>query len=391
MRYALLLLLLVAACTEDGPVTGPSESPPSMKAAIAPPASLVTIADSAGSLALWPYTGADFSGSPQDPINVVFAGRADPRAIRSALFALSGDRTAAGLPDVPPFNCRWRDAIGDLQTGYNGAAGWVGSAIQLACGDFGPIRIHLRLFEAGALTMGNAHFELLIPGTTDHQVLSWELAEQLVTVDMVRSGLLAAAPGSTGLINAAPGFRQIPAQIYNLLPVELKSVIGGPPGSVGAPVDIATDGSATRFEVGGVASPAAGTEQRFVVMFDQVIPRPFCASGPADFLHVQGPVELHKTVRIDPAGALTSEFLASGRLQLTPVDPSTGTPSGEPYEAEVKDHQVTRFDGSGGQVNGVATQMELPQDVAGRGRKSVRLKVGAGGGTSFDQDIRCHP
>ena len=391
MRPALpMLLLLALACNDDGTTTGPS-LPASTNVAAAPPASLVTIPDGNGSLALWPYTGSDFSGAPQDPINLIFGGRADPRAIRAALFALSGDRGAAGLPDVPPFNCRWTDAIGDLQTGYNAAAGWVGSAVQLACGDFGPIRIHVRLFEAGGLTLGNAHFELLIPGTTDHQVLSWELAEQLVTVDMARSGLLAGAPSSAAGINAAPGFRQIPAQIYNLLPSELKSLIGGPLSSVTAPVDIVTDGSATRFELAGVAPAAAGTEQQFVIQFDQVIPRPFCASGPADVVHVQGPVQLEKSVRLTPAGGLTSEFLAHGRLRLTPVDPATGAPTGEPYEAEVKDHQVTRFDDDGGQVNGVATQMELPQDVAGRGRKSVRLQVGPGGVTLFDQDVSCHP
>jgi hypothetical protein len=159
---------------------------------------------------------------------------------------------------------------------------------------------------------------------------------------------------------------------------------------VGAPVDIATDGRATRFELGGPADPAPGTEQQFVVQFDQVIPRPFCAAGP-EFLHVQGPVELHKTVRVTPAGALRSEFLAQGRLRLTPVDPSTGAPSGETYEAEVKDHQVARFDDDGGQVSGLATQMELPQDVSGRGRKSVRLKVGPGSVTLSDQDIDCRP
>jgi hypothetical protein len=389
MRSALLVLLPLALACNDDVLTNSPALPASARTA-APPASLITIPDGNGTLAIWPYTGNDFSGTPQDPINLVFGGHADPRAIRAALLALSGDRGAAGLPDVPPFNCRWTDAIGDLQTGYNAAAGWVGSAVQLACGDFGPVRIHVRLFEAGGLTLGNAHFELLIPGTTDHQVLSWELAEQLVTVDMARSGLLAGAPGTAAGINAAPGFRQIPAQIYNLLPVELKSLIGGPLGSVTAPVDIATDGNAARFELGGEAPAAAGTEQQFVIQFDQVIPRPFCASGPADVVHVQGPVELHKSVQVTPAGALTSEFLARGRLRLTPVDPATGAPRGQSYEADVKDHQIARFDDDGGQVNGVATQMELPQGVAGRGRKSVRLQVGPGGVTLFDQDVSCH-
>jgi hypothetical protein len=57
----------------------------------------------------------------------------------------------------------------------------------------------------------------------------------------------------------------------------------------------------------------------------------------------------------------------------------------------VKDHQVTRFDDRGGAVNGIAMQMELPQDVAGRGRKTVRLAVGPGEVTRFDQDVVCHP
>ena len=385
----LLFYLLLTGCSEDGPLSPSLPGGPSSSRSATPPAGLITIGGGTGPLALWPYTGTDFSGTPQDPINLIFTGRADPRAIRSALFSLSGDRTAVGLPNVPPFNCTWRDAIGDLQTAYSGADGWAGSAIQLACGDFGPVRFHLRLFEAGAATVGGTHFELLIPGTTDHQVLSWELAERLVTADMVRSGLLAATPASTGAINAAPGFRQIPDFVYNLLPETLKAAIGGPAGTVAAPVDIATDGMATRFDLGGAAPAVGGTDQHFTIDFDQVIPRPFCSSGPADYLLVRGPVGLSKEVRVNAAGDLTSEFHASGRLQLTPVDPATGAPAGEPYAAEVKDHQVTRFDGAGGQVDGQAMQMELPQDAGGRGKKVVRLKVGPGGVTLFDQDIIC--
>lgn len=387
----LSLLLSVVACDGDGPFTTPSPDAPTMMSARVPPADLTTIAAGGGALSLWPYTGADFSATAQDPINLVFTGRADPRAVRSALFALSGDRSAAGLPDAAPFNCTWSDAIGDLQTAWNAASGWVGSAVQLACGSFGPIRVHVRLFQAGAATVGNAHFEVLIPGTTDHQVLSWELAEQLVTIDMARSGLLAAPPVSSGVINGAPDFRQIPAQIYNLLPADLKAVIGGPAGSVSAPVGIASNGAVTVFELGGAAAPATGTEQRFTVAFDQVIPRPFCASGPGEYLRVWGPVDLSKVVHVDGAGGLHSEFEASGRLQLTPIDPATGTATGPAYEAEVKDHQVTRFDDRGGQVDGMAMQMELPQNVAGRGRKTVRLTVGPGDVTRFDQDVVCHP
>ena len=382
---------LAAACGDDAPLAGPGFDDVSARSARTPPALLVSISAGGASLSLWPYTGNDFSGTPQDPINLVFTGRADPRAVRSALLGLSGDRSAAGLPNAPPFNCTWSDAIGDLQTAWNASAGWVGSAVQLACGSFGPVRIHVRLFEAGGVTVGNAHFELLIPGTTDHQVLSWELAEQLVTVDMVRTGLLSGAPASSGVINAAPGFRQIPAAIYNLLPTELKGAIGGPLGSVTAPVDIGTSGAATVFDLGDTAPAAGGTTQQFTIAFDQVIPRPFCASGPEEFLQVSGPVSLRKEVRFDGDGGLISEFEASGRLRLTPVDPASGVPTGPSYDAEVKDHQVTRFSDRGGTVNGIATQMELPQNVSGRGRKTVRLSVGPGEVTRFDQDVVCHP
>ena len=92
------------------------------------------------------------------------------------------------------------------------------------------MRVHLRLFRTeppvwngGGWTIGAAHFEIRIPGIADHQVLSWELAQQVVMVDFLRSGLL--DPGlpmiPTGPINDAPSFRTIPAMIYNLLPPEL--------------------------------------------------------------------------------------------------------------------------------------------------------------------------
>jgi len=385
---ALVLSSLLAACNGDMPGSDPTA--PIFSAAVAPPAGLVSLPVGGGSLSIWPYTGADFSGTPQDPINLVFSGRADPRAIRAALFTLSGDRGAFGFPPVAPFNCTWTDAIGDLQTGYGAERGWVGSAVQLACGAFGPVRFHLRLFQAGALTLGNAHFELLIPGTTDHQVLSWELAEQLVTADLARSGLLAGAPAPTASLNTAPTFREIPPVIYNLLPAELRGAIGGPAGQVNAPVGIATDGRATRLDLAGSAPDAGGTAQRFVIDFNQVIPRPFCAEA-GEFLHLQGPVELRKDVRVNPGGALVSEFQASGRLTLTPVDPQTGAPIGQPYQAEVSDHQVTRYDDGGGQVEGIAMQRELPQNVPGRGSKTVRLKVGPGAVAQYDQNIVCNP
>ena len=390
---ALSVMLLAQSCDTDAFAPVPADSDPASVAAAAPPPGLlVPIAVAGGWLSIWPYTGVDFTGTPQDPINLVFTGRSDPRSIRSALMALDGDRTAFGMPPVYPFNCTWSDAIGDLQTGYNATAAWIGSAIQLACGNYGPIRFHVRLFEAGATTLGNAHFEVLIPGTADHQVLSWELAEQLVKVDFLRSGLLAPVDplGSTDPINAAP-FREIPEQIYNGLPADLKSLIGGPAGSVAAPVPIGTDGQATVFYLSAAAAGnPVGSEQSFVITYGQVIPRPFCASG-ADFLYVEGPVSLRKTVQVTAAGDLSSEFDASGRLRLIPVNPQTGVPIGPAYEAQVSDHQVTSFDEHGGRIDGLQVQTELPRNVSGHGQKVIRLKVGLGGADKYKKDIDCTP
>jgi hypothetical protein len=385
---------LALGCTGDSSSNPLDPGAPMLAAGAMPPAGLVSVALAGSPLSLWPYTGVNFDGQPQDPINLVFTGRSDPRTLRAAFFGLDGDRTSFGMPNVYPFNCTWSDAIGDLQTGYNDNAGWTGSAIQLACGSYGPVRFHVRLFDAGAATLGNAHFELLIPGTTDHQVLSWEVAEQLVRVDLVRSGLLDAANpvGSTGLINAAPSFREIPQPIYNGIPEDLKQLIGGPSGTVSSPVPIGTDGQASVFNLSGEAALEPGlSEQDFVIQFGQVIPRPFCVAGPPEYLLVEGPVNLRKTVRLTGTGELTSEFLAHGRLRLTPVDPSTGAPIGTTYAAEVEDHQVTRFDDSGGSVNGRQRQMELPENEPGRGWKMVRLEVGPRGQTRFDLDNRCKP
>jgi hypothetical protein len=389
---ALGVVILALGCDREPLAPTPQDDAPALAAAAISPALLVPIPVADGSLSIWPYTGVDFSGSPQDPINLVFTGKSDPRSIRSALMGLDGDRTGFGMPAVFPFNCTWSDAIGDLQTGYNATATWVGSAVQLACGGYGPVRFHVRLFEAGATTLGNAHFEVLIPGTADHQVLSWELAEQLVKVDFVRSGLLDLANpvDRTGSINDSP-FRQIPAQIYNLIPADLHSLIEGPLAPVSGPVPIATDGKATVLHV--AADPerqAGGTVQDFVLQYGQVIPKPFCSTG-AEYLFVEGPVSLRKTVEVTDAGDILTNFDASGHLRLTPVSPETGAPIGATYDAEVSDHQVTRFGKQGGMIEGLQIQTELPRNVPGHGRLKVRVKVGAVGADLYRKDVDCRP
>lgn len=312
-----------------------------------PPSNLVTVNYGGKSVAIWPYTGASFNGVPSDPINLIFVGHANPVEIRAALMALDGDRSAFGFPPVPPFNSRWSDCSGDVQTSYAERAGWIGSVIQLQLGTYGPIRTHLRLFRAGAgsgeWTLGGAHFEALIPGTTEHQVLSWELAQQLVTVDLIRSGLLAAnGVTQSDPINQTPSFREIPDFIYNQLPAELIAAIGGPAQPVSGAVPLANDGRATILEIQKAPAIVPGrTVERFTIQFQQAIPKPFCSDGPLDWVYVTGPINFEKTAEVDRMGRYQYASRVSGRITITPVDITTNppTPTGEPFQARVSDMQ----------------------------------------------------
>lgn len=396
-RAAPLAIAALAAC--DAP-TSPSSDSVALggngSAALAlPPDQLVTISAGGASHSVWPFTGTDLAGAAADPINLVFSGHADQRGIRQALMSLDGDRTAFGFPPVFPFDCRWSDAMGDLQTGYAAESGWAASAIQLGCGPFDAVRFHLRLFDVGGLTLGAAHFEVLIPGTADHQVISWELAEQLVTADLIRAGVV--APGQlslTGFINPAP-FRTIPAVLYNELPAGLQQAIQGPAGPVANDPGIGTDGRATIVNIESELPVDRGvdSEQSLSLTYDQTIPRPFCSDGPLDWVHVAGPIELRKRVSVTGSGRLVTQYHASGRLTVTPLDVTSGqpVPSGEPYEAQIQDGHETSADADSHMVRGLSLRTELPPSAPGRGKLSVKLRVGPDGVAAFDRDERCTP
>lgn len=377
--------MILAACSvSDG--FAPVERPSFAQTAPAP----TGVVPATPSLELYPYTLVNFSGDPAeryDPINLVFTGRADPREIRADLLALDGNRPE--LPPAPFFGCVWRDAIGDMQTAYSSGGGWSGSAIQLRCGEFGPVRFHLRLFRAGDVTVANAHFEVLIEHTADHQVLSWELAEQLVSYDMARTGLLDAPPSTTAAINA-PTHRAVPAVIFNLLPPELRALVAGSPDEAATDVPIPNgDGRATLLSLGGAQPIVAGTFTEVLPLtYGQVIPRPFCSTGPLDYVLVSGPVSLAKTVTVRQDGFYSSTFSASGRLQVVPVNALTGERSGEPYEAEVGEQQESWMDDETESVLALVRRAELPQGEPGRGRLQTRLKV-EGSVTQFTRTENC--
>jgi hypothetical protein len=367
VALAVAVLAVMAGCSDDAIVTSPADDARD-KAVHAvyqvgdtPPATQAAVSTAAGSLTFWPYTGRSFDGEPVDPINLVFAGQASPLQIRAALMALDGDRSAYGMPPVPPFNQTWQDAIGgDVQTTCAvGGDGWVGSVVQLTLGEFGPLRIHLRLFRTGQLagggpvTLGAAHFELHIPGTADHQVLSWEVAEQIVTADLARTGLLGAMPAPTGLINAAPSFRTIPAMIYNGLPPELCALIGGPMPPVAADVPLPSNGQGTVFQLAFPATLVPGVfENEVTVSYDQLVPRPFCSTGPGDWLMVTGPVRFTVRTELLGDGTFASWNSFDGVIEAVPVDLSSGAPVplGPAFPAHVYGHNHVNLDAQNARV-----------------------------------------
>lgn len=379
----------LTACVDDkGSIMDTSYS--AARSLIPAPSGLQTIAVGGAQLTLWPYTSSDFGATLSDPLNLVFRGSADPRSLRAALLALNGDRTALGFPNEYPFNCTWDDAHGDMQGAYENNLGWTANAVQLACGNYGPLRFHLRLFPAGEYTLANAHFEVQIPGTADHQVLSWEIAKQLVVADFARTSLLDAAPAATGVIHQAPGFRTIPAVLYNQLPVELRMLLSGSPDAVAVDVPILTSGSATILSLGGAASLAEGsTGETLTFTYDQIIPRPFCSSGPTDYVYVSGPVTLTRTANQASDGRLISELRTQGQLTITPVNPLDGTPIGESTTALINETHSAYIGDAEFHVSSLSTRKEIGVNGTERTGLTVRFQVGEPGTEHFSRVEKC--
>ena len=108
-------------------------------------------------------------------------------------------------------------------------------------------------------------------------------------MDLLRSGTLGGAPAPLVGMNTGPAFRDIPYQIYNGLPVELRGAIGGPLENQTANVGIKNDGHTTAFNV-AVKKPVvngAGRTRNLSIAFNQGIPRPFCSTGPYDYVFAQ--------------------------------------------------------------------------------------------------------
>jgi hypothetical protein len=380
--------IVLTAC-DDG-VPSEAEPPAARYAASTAPAPtpLVSATASGEARMIWPFTGTDVGAHDHasDPINLIFVGDSDPLAIRATLLSLTGSRPL--YPPFPFFQCAWRDAMGNNQTAWASSDGWSGSAIQLECGDYDGLRFHLRLFRAGDWTLGNAHFETVIPGTHEHEVLNWELAEQFVTADLARAGVLVAPPDTTEPINPRPFFRTINPHVYwHPMMTPLHTVINAmvlDPQTIG----IRSDGRATVLALGNTPGSTPGlTRQELVIAFDQVIPKPFCG-GPTEFMYVTGPLTLRQDVTVAASGLLAREFHASGELTATPVHPITRQPLGPPARALVNGLYKGMASGELHSMSSLLTQTLL-RDGRTPQRLVTDLQVGPHGLTRSRRQEQC--
>jgi hypothetical protein len=389
--YLVGLLGLTTACqdSEPDPFSPPAAS---VNEAGSAPSPLIPVSFAGWQTELWPFTGNATTGAISDPINVLFPNR-DAREIRASLMFLDGNRTAFGLPNAAPFNCTWKDAVGDPQNGYTTEAGWTASVIQLECGDYAPMRFHLRLFPSAGSTIANGHFEVVVPGTNQHEVLSWELAETLVKIDFLRSGLLdpAAPIGVTPVITPTPTFGTVNPLIYNGLPVPLRAVIGGPLGNVAAPWPMPNDGRATILNLANAhEAERAVIHRELAINFNQTIPKPFCSTGPFDYVRVTGVINIDQTIMTKPGGDFTSRFHAHGSLDVTPVNPLTGAVLGDTYKAVINEQQRNVLTDERTLVTMLRMQKLITGDGPIQGMLNIRVELGSGT-PEADVQVTCNP
>jgi hypothetical protein len=404
---ALLVALLVAGCSEsprsklmapDGASIvrdGASAMLVADQKTPGAPSGLGVVTAEGRSLTLWPYSGASFTDA-KDPIQFAFVGDVDPVRLRAALLALDGNRDLGPISNLPPFNERWTEANGSAQTAYTEPGGWHGSVVQLALGLYAPIRVHLRLwqteapFGGGTWTLGAAHFEVLIPGTADHEVLSWTLARDIVASDIARTGLIVAPPVVSDAIGANPTWRAIRKEIYNGLPGDLQQLIGGPPAPVSDDVALPSDGRVMILHLAGLPAASPGTwNQSFTLPYGQLVPKPFCADGPYDFVYVEGNVNLSRTSTVDGVGRYQYESGIAGTLTITPMDvtQSPPAPAGPSYQATVSEQQ-SGFLGTGGEAVFMKSKRIAPQ-VGGTELWMEDLKCSSNGVQSYRLMTQC--
>ena len=351
-----------------------------------PPAGVVTIDAGRDQLTLWPFITTNYlpgDSGKSDPINLVFLNT-DPRAIRQELMQLGGDRAAWSYLPTGANGCVWMDGMGYEQAAYLEPEGWVGDEVQLVCATpDSPLgkeyRFHVRLFRSGSHTIGGAHFEINVPGTAEHEVLSWELAREFVTDEIARldeEAFQADTPvfqptnGSfrtvRGLINGYVWQTNYPGNLPFL------GALGLPPPQPPAfpPVPIPASGLAAVFAPAftylPVRSDVTLTDSRSYGV--QSTPKPFCDGTPIQI--TGGPLTFTLRVQTNPSGKYQRTYTVAGSLKVKTL--STGVVQ----DALISEIHRGMLTDNYGQVSEEVSQILLATDTAAG--QSLYVAFGAG-------------
>jgi hypothetical protein len=155
-------------------------------------------------------------------------------------------------------------------------------------------------------------------------------------------------------------------------------------------VGIATNGSATVLTVTGNVQPVANVDvEDLVVAYGQTVPKPFCASGPSSLVRIEGPISLKQRAQLTPGGEYTVNFTATGGVTVTPIDGTTGLPSGAPYRARIVERHAGHLNDVLQSAFSLRQQNELPPTGADRGSLHELLQVGTQGNDHYALDISC--
>jgi hypothetical protein len=286
--------------------------------------------------------------------------------------------------------------MGNEQAAFGRPERWVGGAIQLVCVHDGfplgdpslPFRYHVRLFRIGEHTLGAAHFELLIPGTAEHEALSWDLARALVAFDVGRTQTVVAPVEQVGLIpagyfgavrrpiyNGLRGPNPTPQQIYFL-----ETVLGLVPPDATSDVPIPTSGQAVAFVTAIDFEPSRTHEVTTTqVDYGVNVPKPFCATGPSDFVRLQGRLQFTMSVTTLPSGRFERTHTIGGTLTVIPL----GAP-GDPADASIFELHRATLDDRHGQVT-----EQAQQSLLGDPFQSLAWSFAAGDTDRFVEKVVC--
>jgi hypothetical protein len=244
------------------------------------------------------------------------------------------------------------------------------------------------MFRQGDVTVANAHYEILIPGTNQHEVLSWELAEGLVVADIARSGFLGAAPAPTSVITTAPYYRAVQAPVAAMLAPQQIAGLGLLVNGDGT-ASIPNDGRATILQLASAAPVLSGVvNSDFVIQFGQVIPKPFCVAGTTGYLYASGPINVHMESGIVGQN-FRSSTTSAGTLTLIEFNPLNGQTIGAPYQGVVSEQTTVSLTEGSSSVEFFSSQRETPDAGTTRGLRTESLRVRQNGSDAYTLDIDC--